>query len=296
MMPVGRWIAWLLFGSPREEAVGGAPQARSRRRAPRLQTVAAWSVLIAGLAAIVAVANGRFGTEDLRVLGTSLGFAVFSSTAAAGAALRREGTGRSPWVGVATIVLSGLSLLMLEVAIWALDEDALRLFGSLALLTLAASHASIVLRAQRPDDGPLLRFSTAASILFATADCAGAAVVLQGNFDIPDPSAYIRATAVVLIAMLVTTAIPPLLRASRRRANRAPRIPPPPPPPTALPTADTMRVSPLAAAALAGVTALVGFLVGQATAQPDRQALATPTPAYTAPPPVYTPPPAPRVR
>src|SRR4051812_35046757 len=100
MTPMGRWIAWLMLGRPLEEPVGPMMHGRPRRERPGLRTVAAVSVFVAGLAGIVAVANGRFGTEDLRVLATSLGFAIFSSTASTGATLRRDGVGLTPWVGL----------------------------------------------------------------------------------------------------------------------------------------------------------------------------------------------------
>jgi hypothetical protein len=284
--------------------MGGATEGKQAPRAQGLLAyVTAAALLVAGVAAIVAIAGGRLGVEDLQVLGTSLGFAIFSATSAAGAALWRDRTTATAWVGGATVVLSAMSLVVLVMSIWNLDADGGRTFGSLALLTLAGSHASIVLRAGRASDGDTIRLLSAASILLASLDCGAGALLVQGTVPLHHVEQYARAAAVVVIAMLVTTALPPLLRsAAKRGATRAALPPPPPapPPPSPAPapavtTSPTRKrrggwqlrtlFKPAGTVALATVVAVAAFLFGQATVE-------TPHPVYTnyAPPATYVPP------
>src|ERR687896_1662143 len=120
--------------------------------------------LVAGLCAsalvaIVALLSGSFEDTHWRVIGSSLGFSVFTCTAAAGAALRtRSHTGLRA-LGTATITASLSALVLLFGALWADDDvDWLwRGFGIARLPALWASHPSLILRAPRAGDSPPLR-------------------------------------------------------------------------------------------------------------------------------------------
>jgi hypothetical protein len=309
---MGRWIAWLLAGRPLDDGIGGAPRA-VQRRAPRglLLYVAAGSLFVTGVVAIGAVTQGSLRTDHLRVLATSLGFAVFSATAAAGAAARREGrTMSAVLVGAGTVVLSAISLITLLQAVWHLDVNGARSFGSAALLTLAGSHASIVLRARRAADGPTVRFLAGTSILLATLDCGAGALLIQGNLRIHDYEGFARAAAAIVIAMLVTTALQPILRAAERAragvgrgAAGAPLPPPPPPPAAAFPppppaaAAAGGRLTPAVACGIAVMVGLGGYLLGNGTRRVERVSYPAYLPAPAAAPPTaptaYVPPPKP---
>src|SRR2546423_4475612 len=112
-----------------------------------------WRALAIGLSiaagtAVVALVSGSFDELDAQVIGISLGFSIFSATAAAGAALVRHGGGATRRaVGSATMALSAAAFLALSLAIWAVDAEALwQTWGTLSIATLVGSHASLVLR------------------------------------------------------------------------------------------------------------------------------------------------------
>src|SRR3954454_3246303 len=198
---------------------------RVRARGLLLYMVAA-ALTIAGAVAIAALLQGSLSTDHLRVLGTSLGFAIFSATWAAGAAAQREGCGPAAVVvGFLTALFSAISLVTLSLVIWASEYDSWRTFGTVALLTLAGSHASIVLRARRPSDGAAIRLLAGASILLAALDCGAGALAFLEVLRIQDYESSGKAAAAVLIAMLVTTALQPIMRAAARtRARGAPPV------------------------------------------------------------------------
>src|SRR4051812_39713936 len=101
---MGRWVAWLLFGRLLEDAAADAAPPRRVRPRGLLLYVFAVSLRVAAVAGIAAVPGGSLGVDHLRILGTSLGFAVFSATSAAGSWARREGRGAAAAVvGIATV-------------------------------------------------------------------------------------------------------------------------------------------------------------------------------------------------
>ena len=128
-----------------------------------LRRAAGWS-LVAGLCvaaavAVVAVLTGSFDDTDWRVIASSLGFSVFAGAAAAGAAVRLR---PEPWAGPlggACVAASAAAYGLLLGGLWvATDADGLwRAFGIAALAALWTSHAALVLRSRRPDDGALVR-------------------------------------------------------------------------------------------------------------------------------------------
>jgi hypothetical protein len=281
---VRKWIAWLLTGRSLEGPVQATVRGRQRQHAPRVQTVLAVSLTVAGAVAIVAVLNGQLSTTDLRVLGTSIGFAVFSATWAAGSAAARHHVAAARWVGAATSAFSALALVLLVVALWSYDKDALRAFGSVALLALAGSHASIVLRGQRESDAAAIWFLCTISIVLASLDCVAGALLIQGAFEIHDAGSAVQLETVVVIAMVVTTALPPLIRRRPAPHTATPVPPAPPPPPEGPPAKHAARLRPTAVYVLAAFTAIGGFALGAATGEPSRPVYAAPAP----PPPPQT--------
>jgi hypothetical protein len=168
---------------------------------------------IAAGTAIFALLSGSFDETDGRIIATSLGFSVFSATAATGAASRRAGSGWEHTVGGAALVLSGAAFLILGYAIWADsgNEVPWQLWGVVAVAALATSHASAVLRARRRDDGDLVRVLVVTSIVAAALDALFAmAAIAELVQDVS--AAEIRIAAVSGVVMLLASALPPILR------------------------------------------------------------------------------------
>ena len=175
-----------------------------------------WRALGAGLifaaaVAIIALVTGDFGETHARIIGTSLGFSLFTGLAGAGDGVRRRTSGPAETVGGATIVLAALAYLSLLGAIWSDDADGLwRLFGILALLTLCGTHVSLVLGARRNGDTPTLDALVAISIGAATVDTLGAALGIAEAIEVEEGAG--RAAGVVLVVMLLATGLQPILR------------------------------------------------------------------------------------
>ena len=184
-----------------------------------LGAAAVWRALVGGLcvaaaAAIIALVTGEFDETHARVVLTSLGFSIFTALAAAGDALRTRARDRPvALVGTATVCAAIAAYLLALFLIWvdAEEEGPWRAFGVAALLALYGAHASTVLRAQRRADPPLVRVLVAVSIVAATLDTLVGNVAILGIVEEVD-DATVRAIAVVLVLMILTTALPPLLR------------------------------------------------------------------------------------
>ena len=179
-------------------------------------------VLVAGLcvaaaAAIFALVAGDFSDTHWRIVLTSLGFSITTAFAGAGDALRVRARRGSPeaLVGAATMVLAATTYLLALVLIWiedATDGDAVwRVFAVTGLLTLCGSHASLVLRARRRGDTPLIRALVAFSIGGVVLDTLVLDAGILGAVD--DVSDFVvRVLAVVLVLAILATLLPPILR------------------------------------------------------------------------------------
>ena len=165
---------------------------------------------VAAAIAILALLTHSFDRADARLIGTSLAFSVFSALAAAGTRARRE-LKLAP-LGVLTTGAAALSFALLELAIWVQSTSwAWRAFGVVAVLTLAASHTSLVLSARRTTDSALITNLTVISVLTALVDATLAAIAIIGLVhDVT--STEIRLAAILVISMLLSTALPPILR------------------------------------------------------------------------------------
>jgi hypothetical protein len=174
--------------------------------------------LIAGLclaaaAAITALVGGDFDDTHARVIASSLGFGVFAALGAAGTDLWRDARGWRRGLGGATAAAAFIAYALLIAALWVADDEeaAWRAFGIAGLLALWGSHASLVLRARRRDDAPLVTALVWISIVGGAFDMlvADAALVeLVDEFE----EGHTRLAAAVLVAVILSTALPPLMR------------------------------------------------------------------------------------
>ena len=168
----------------------------------------------AAVAAIAALVTGDLGDTELRIIGMSIGFSVFAATAGAGEALRSRARGARRRVGTAAIAASIAAYGLLVAVLWSPEFESEWLwqaFGIAAVLALCASHASLVLRSARHDDTRSVRALVSISIAAATVDTALAVLTIAEAFD-DVAGAWVQFGAVVLVVMLLTTALPPLLR------------------------------------------------------------------------------------
>ena len=195
----------------------------SVRRALARALVAA--LCVAALTAVGAILSGDFDETDGRVIATSLGFAVFSATAASGAALRFRDSQNLRVLALATMALSAAGFLLLLVALWSDGDDgAWRWFGSAALAALACSHASLVSSALRSSDGPAIEALAKASITVGVVDSFFGILAVSGAVDDVD-GGFGRLMAVLVILLLLSTALPPILRRLQRTSVAvAPRV------------------------------------------------------------------------
>lgn len=191
-----------------------------------LRRVAGWA-LVAGLCvsaavAIVALLSDEWGDLSSRVVGTSLGFGVFTCTAAAGAALRLRAARWAQALGAATIGSSAAAFGLLVLALWVEDEPLWRAFGIAGLAALWTSHAALMLRARRSDDSTAVGWLTAVSVVTLGIDTSiGMLAVLEALDDV-DSDPIERGLSALLVVTLLSTALPPLLRRLQRKAATSP--------------------------------------------------------------------------
>ncbi|HWH45640.1 MAG TPA: hypothetical protein VNT32_12995 [Thermoleophilaceae bacterium] len=203
----------------------GAARRRGRIGTTLRRALAA-SLTVAAAAAAIAIVDRSFDETEARVIATSLGFAVFSSMGAAGMALRPRSRAGLRALGTVTAALSAGTFAALLWAVWG-DADAevpARVFGCAAVASIAASHAALVAGARRADDSRLVSFLVVTSIGLGIVDAVAAAAPISGaTGDVDEGLA--QAMAVVLVAFLLTTALPPILRRGGPAAAATPRTP-----------------------------------------------------------------------
>jgi hypothetical protein len=176
-------------------------------------------LVVAALAASGAIVEGSFDDDDWKVIGTSLGFSVYSALAAAGASLRLRASERQQLLGLWTMVLSGAAFVLLLAWVWPEPEGEgiARTWGAVSLAALAASHACIVTAARRSTDTDGVSLLATASIVLGVVDATAAALAVIGVVDdVGDGLAELF--AVLVIALLLTTVLPPILRKLGRPA------------------------------------------------------------------------------
>lgn len=187
----------------------------SSRRAVLLGLAVGLSV--AAVIAIAAILTHSFDDTDARLIATSLGFSVFSALGASGAPGRRQPNLAT--LGLLTTGAAALAFALLQLAIWDEPTDwTWRAFGALAVLTLVGSHASLVLSARHASDSPVITNLTAISVLTALVDALFAMIAIVGLVH-HIGSSETRFAAVLVITMLLSTALPPILRRATRPTN-----------------------------------------------------------------------------
>ena len=197
-----------------------------------IRRYAGWSLVIglsvAAAAAVIALLTGSFDYAELRVVLTSVGFAIASAAGSAGAAARlRPSTGL--WLlGTVTLVASVVAFGLLILGLWTNtdqwgEEGTWRAFGCIAVLGIAGSHACVMLVALRRGDSVLVRLLTFSSIGFAAFDTL--AVILPLAELVHDiDEGWARISGVALILLVLTSILPPMLRRLQPAARPAPSV------------------------------------------------------------------------
>jgi hypothetical protein len=172
---------------------------------------------VSGAVAVLALLSGSFDEIHWRVVGTSLGFSIFTCTAAAGAGLRTRSDTRLRNLGLATIAASLASLVTLFAALWVDDVDWLwQAFGVAGLAALWTSHASLMLGALRPADSTAVRrLSQVSAFTLGIETAAGVGAILG-----MDVGEGVNVLAALIVVTVLTTVLAPLLR--RMRSTTAP--------------------------------------------------------------------------
>jgi hypothetical protein len=178
-------------------------------------------LVIAALAAITALLGGDWSDTHWRVVGTSLGFSLFTALGASGDALRRKAHGWRMAFGALTTGIAILAFALLLAAIWidSESESMWTAWGIAGLTSLWGSHASLVLAAQQPGDRRLVKALTWTSIVAATFDTLVGNLAVAGVGDPGD--AFLRFLGVVIVITVLTTALPPIIRRLAPRSTDA---------------------------------------------------------------------------
>jgi hypothetical protein len=175
----------------------------------------------AALTAVVALLTGSFDDTEVRVILTSIGFAISSATAASGAAQRLRSSAALRALGTATAALSGAAFILLCLGLWTGDwgsEGIWRAFGCTAVLAVAGAHASIVLGAGRRTDTDLIRSLVVASVALTLLDTVGALLAISGLAgDVAGELAQLFAATLVLLVL--ASVLPPILRRTQRTSE-----------------------------------------------------------------------------
>jgi hypothetical protein len=198
--------------------MGYTRSVRGEERVLPIRRAVGWALVggltVAAIAASVAIVEGSFDDGDWKVIGTSLGFSVYSALGAAGAGLRLRPSVPKQLLGGITILLAGLAYVLLLVAIWPLpdeDETVIRAWGAVSLAALAASHACIVTGGRRSSDSDVVSALVTASIVLGVVDAtAGILPIVDLVEDVDD--GVVEIIAVLVIALVLTTVLPPIIR------------------------------------------------------------------------------------
>jgi hypothetical protein len=195
--------------------------------APALRILAGRAVVcalcVAAAVALLALMTGSFDDTDWQVVATSLGFGVFSCTAAAGASLRLRGVPWAQALGLAAVATSLAAFGLLLAGVWTgIDGDVLwRSWGVAALAALWTSHASLVLRPLRPSDSTAVRSLSAGSVVALGIDTSVGAAAVLGVIDDAPTEPLDRLLAAMVIITLLSTALVPILRRLARNTGVA---------------------------------------------------------------------------
>lgn len=196
----------------------------------RLRRLVAWTLVvtlcIAALTAIGAIVSGDFDDTDGYVIATSIGFAVFTATAASGAGLRYRDSENLRSLGLVTIALSAASFLLLVLALWSeWDDETWQWWGCVALAALAASHGSLVSGARRPTDSDAVSTLAMVSICLAVFDSLAGILAISEVVEEVDAE-FGQLLAVLVVLLVLTSVLQPILR-RLQVAEPGPSVQPP---------------------------------------------------------------------
>ena len=180
---------------------------------------------IAAGVALVALLSGSFGDTDWRLIGTSLSFAVYSSLAASGAALRTKAHPAAPLLVVATAATAATGFVLVLALLWLDDpfDGAERTWGVVTIAAFVCSHAAIVLRDTRATDASAISGLVVCSIALATIDGTVGALATVGALEVHEDDPGARWMAVTVVLLLLTTGLPPILRRLGRTTEPVPQ-------------------------------------------------------------------------
>lgn len=183
----------------------------------RLLRVLGWT-FVAGLTAAAVAASlavlrgGPLSDGNWQVPTASLGFAIFGALGASGVSLQVRGGRGNALLGGLTVLLAAVGYALLLRAIWVeSDLDLWKAWACVLLASLTASHASLVLAARRPGDAAVITVLVAISIALGVVDALAGVLPLAGVVDEWSLEA-IKRLAVLVIALVLTTSLPPIVR------------------------------------------------------------------------------------
>jgi len=183
------------------------------------------SLCAAALVAIVALLSDSFDETDWRLIGTSLSFAVYSALAASGAAVRLKERWWAEPLAVVTVAAAAIAWMLLLALLWGVADDSetlARTWGVATIAALACSHAAVVLRGGRASDTAAISALVACSIALGVLDATAGSLAVVGAVEVDEDDPEIRLMAVAVVLLLLTTALPPVLR---RLGGPAPATP-----------------------------------------------------------------------
>jgi hypothetical protein len=172
------------------------------------------SLCLAAVVACIALLRGEFSDTDWKVIATSTLFALASSMAGAGIAVRD----RLTVLSALTVGAVVLAFTLVSVGMWAeIDGETFwRVTGCVSIVALESAHISFVLSRLRASDPAVVATVTRAAVGLAAISGAMGVAPLAGLLpDDGDFMAYGEILGVVLVGQLLCTALAPLLRRLR---------------------------------------------------------------------------------
>lgn len=177
-------------------------------------TGVAGGLSLAAITAIAALLSGGGGDVYGQVIATSLCFSLGTLMAAPGGVLLQRRAGAARALGGSTAALAIVALVLSLVLIWLsgdLDDALVRAWAVAVLAALASSHAALMVGALRPGDTTVVRRLSQTSIALGSADALAAILAVLEIIDEPSDGT-VRLFAVGIVLLLLTTALPPILR------------------------------------------------------------------------------------
>jgi hypothetical protein len=177
------------------------------------------ALCVAAVVASYALLGGEFSDTDWKVIGTSTLFALASTMAAAGLAVRE----RAPLLGSGTVVAAAVSFVLVSVGMWAeVDGEGFwRVTAIIAIVALESAHVAFIWSRRRADDpAGVVRVTVTAVGLAVLSGAMGIAPIADLVSEDGDETLYFEILGVVLVGQLLCTVLAPLLRRLSAGAER----------------------------------------------------------------------------